>query len=221
MEKNVSSVAEQDKTAEVKKNPKLIELARPYKFDDKEYTEIDLSGLDDLTIKDAVLIIKKLYNEGEMAVMITPETATAYTDALAAAATKLPIEFFQLLPIGASKKVRQTVQASLRSAAAEEDGDEDEHSHIMKFGKPYTYKGEKYTEVDLSGVANLTGIHLHPTETAEALRSLYLPRTSQSLVMQTARRLLRLWRTSTKSSKPLWTNTTEKTIEPGMHKEVA
>ena len=114
MEKNVSSVAEQDKTAEVKKNPKLIELARPYKFDDKEYTEIDLSGLDDLTIKDAVLIIKKLYNEGEMAVMITPETATAYTDALAAAATKLPIEFFQLLPIGASKKVRQTVQASLR-----------------------------------------------------------------------------------------------------------
>ena len=94
MEKNVSSVAEQDKTAEVKKNPKLIELARPYKFDDKEYTEIDLSGLDDLTIKDAVLIIKKLYNEGEMAVMITPETATAYTDALAAAATKLPIEFF-------------------------------------------------------------------------------------------------------------------------------
>ena len=91
MEKNVSSVAEQDKTAEVKKNPKLIELARPYKFDDKEYTEIDLSGLDDLTIKDAVLIIKKLYNEGEMAVMITPETATAYTDALAAAATKLPI----------------------------------------------------------------------------------------------------------------------------------
>ena len=48
MEKNVSSVAEQDKTAEVKKNPKLIELARPYKFDDKEYTEIDLSGLDDL-----------------------------------------------------------------------------------------------------------------------------------------------------------------------------
>lgn len=164
MEKNVSSVAEQDKTAEVKKNPKLIELARPYKFDDKEYTEIDLSGLDDLTIKDAVLIIKKLYNEGEMAVMVTPETATAYTDALAAAATKLPIEFFQLLPIGASKKVRQTVQASLRSAAAEEDGDEDEHSHIMKFGKPYTYKGEKYTEVDLSGVANLTGMNVRQAE---------------------------------------------------------
>ena len=74
------------------------------------------------------------------------------------------IEFFQLLPIGASKKVRQTVQASLRSAAAEEDGDEDEHSHIMKFGKPYTYKGEKYTEVDLSGVANLTGMNVRQAE---------------------------------------------------------
>ena len=106
MEKNISTAAEQTKTAEVKKNPKIIELARPYKFDDKEYTEIDLSGLDGLTIKDAVLIIKKLYNEGELAAMITPETATAYTDALAAAATKLPIEFFQLLPIGAKRYAR-------------------------------------------------------------------------------------------------------------------
>ena len=85
MEKNISTAAEQTETAEVKKNQKIIELARPYKFDDKEYTEIDLSGLDGLTIKDAVLIIKKLYNEGELAAMITPETATAYTDALAAA----------------------------------------------------------------------------------------------------------------------------------------
>lgn len=104
MEKNVSSVAEQDKTAEVKKNPKLIELARPYKFDDKEYTEIDLSGLDDLTIKDAVLIIKKLYNEGEMAVMITPETATACTDALAAAATKLPSSFSSCFPSAQARR---------------------------------------------------------------------------------------------------------------------
>ena len=95
MEKNISTAAEQTKTAEVKKNQKSIELARPYKFDDKEYTELDLSGLDGLTIKDAVLIIKKLYNEGELAAMITPETATAYTDALAAAATKLTKEYIQ------------------------------------------------------------------------------------------------------------------------------
>ena len=32
MEKNVSSVAEQDKTAEVKKNPKLIEAKRRREF---------------------------------------------------------------------------------------------------------------------------------------------------------------------------------------------
>ena len=164
MEKNISTAAEQTKTAEVKKSSKIIELARPYKFDDKEYTEIDLSGLDGLTIKDAVLIIKKLYNEGELAAMITPETATAYTDALAAAATKLPIEFFQLLPIGASKKVRQTVQASLRSATAEDGDDKHDHSHVMKFGKPYTYKGETYTSVDLSGVANMTGMNVRQAE---------------------------------------------------------
>ena len=163
MEKNISTAAEQTETAEVKKNPKIVELARPYKFDDTEYTEIDLSGLDKLTIKDAVLIIKKLYNEGEMAAMITPETATAYTDALAAAATKLPVEFFELLPIGASKKVRQTVQASLRNATADDDN-KDKHSHVMKFGKPYTYKGETYTEIDLSGVTNMTGMNVRQAE---------------------------------------------------------
>lgn len=163
MEKNVSTAVEQTETAEVKKNPKIVELTRPYKFDDAEYTEIDLSGLDKLTIKDAVLIIKKLYNDGEMAAMITPETATAYTDALAAAATKFPIEFFELLPIGASKKVRQTVQASLRNAN-DDDEDTDEHSHVMKFGKPYIYKGETYTEIDLSGVANMTGMNVRQAE---------------------------------------------------------
>ena len=35
MEKNISTAAEQTETAEVKKNPKIIELARPYTFDDK------------------------------------------------------------------------------------------------------------------------------------------------------------------------------------------
>ena len=78
MEKNISTAAEQTKTAEVKKSSKIIELARPYKFDDKEYTEIDLSGLDGLTIKDAVLIIKKLYNEGELAPKLPPHTPTLW-----------------------------------------------------------------------------------------------------------------------------------------------
>lgn len=34
----------------------------------------------------------------------------------------------------------------------------------MKFGKPYTYKGETYTSVDLSGVANMTGMNVRQAE---------------------------------------------------------
>lgn len=104
MEKNISTAAEQTETAEVKKNPKIIELARPYKFDDKEYTEIDLSGLDGLTIKDAVLIIKKLYNEGELAAMITPETATAYTDALPQQQRSSPLSSSSCFPSAQAKR---------------------------------------------------------------------------------------------------------------------
>ena len=160
MENKNIAVAEQTNT-EKKENAKLVKLAHPYRFDDKEYTEINLSGLDGLTIEDAIIAAKNLYNAGETAAMITPETATAYTDALAAKATELPIEFFQLLPIGASKKVRQMVQATLSGNAKE---NEDEHSHVLKLGKPYMYKGEEYTEVDLSGIANMTGMNVRKAE---------------------------------------------------------
>lgn len=144
-----------------KENKRIVKLAAPYKFDDKEYTEIDLSGLDNLTIKDAILAMKSLAGKNELAAVVTPETSTAYTDALAARATGLPIEFFMLLPIGASKKVRQAVQAAMIAPAIQS---EDEHSHVMKLHKPYVYKGETVTEIDFSGVANMTGMNIRQAE---------------------------------------------------------
>ena len=102
-------------------NDKLVKLAKPYKFDDEEYSEINLSGLDKLTIEDAVLTVKKLTGDGELAAMVMPETSTAYTDELAAKATDLPIEFFKLLPIGASKKVRQMVQGAITVPAQKDE----------------------------------------------------------------------------------------------------
>lgn len=142
---------------------RVVKLAKPYKFDDEEYTEIDLSGLDNLTIKDAILAMKNLAGKNELAALVTPETSTAFADELAARATGKPIEFFMLLPIGASKKVRQMVQSALIAPAAQ-GADEDEHSHIMKLHKPYIYKGETYTEIDFSGVANMTGMNIRQAE---------------------------------------------------------
>ena len=139
-----------------------MKLAKPYKFDDEEYSEINLSGLDKLTIEDAVLTVKKLTSDGELAAMVMPETSTAYTDELAAKATDLPIEFFKLLPIGASKKVRQMVQGAITVPAQKDENDT--RPHVLHLHKPYVYKGEKHTEVDLSGVGSLTGMNVRQAE---------------------------------------------------------
>lgn len=164
MEKNVSTAVEQEVTEQTapaaeQTNDKLVKLAKPYKFDDEEYSEINLSGLDKLTIEDAVLTVKKLTGDGELAAMVMPETSTAYTDELAAKATDLPIEFFKLLPIGASKKVRQMVQGAITVPAQKDESDT--RPHILHLHKPYLYKGETHTEVDLSGVGQPYG-HEHP-----------------------------------------------------------
>lgn len=37
-----------------------------------------------------------------------------------------------------------------------ENETEDENKFLLKFGKPYTFEGEKYEEIDLSGLENLT-----------------------------------------------------------------
>ena len=75
MEKNVSTAVEQEVTEQTapaaeQTNDKLVKLAKPYKFDDEEYSEINLSGLDKLTIEDAVLTVKKLTGDGELAAMV-------------------------------------------------------------------------------------------------------------------------------------------------------
>ena len=56
--------------------------------------EIDLAGLDKLTVQDAINAQRQLFNEREPAAMLLCETTTAFVRILAAKATGLPIEFF-------------------------------------------------------------------------------------------------------------------------------
>ena len=99
-------MAEEIKTNEGKvestqeKRGYVIELKVPYRFEDKEYTEVDLGGLDRLTIKDAVDTQRQLFNEGEVASAMLCETTTAFARTIAAKASGMPIEFFKLMPRG-------------------------------------------------------------------------------------------------------------------------
>lgn len=138
--------------AQSKEKEGVIYLSKSYVFEGKEYAEIDLSGLKSLTIKDAIDAQKKLINEGEVAAAVICETTTAFARELAAKASEMPIEFFELMPRGMSKRIVAAVR-ELYMGGDSADG------CAMKFNKPYCFKGAVYEEVDLGGIADLNSLN--------------------------------------------------------------
>lgn len=134
----------------------IIKLAKPYVFEGTEYGEIDLNGLDKLTVQDA--IDAQLALTGQPGAVILPERSTAYIARLCAKAAGLPIEFFELLPVGAARKVRGAFTEFMTSDADEDKG------MVLKLKAPYTYKGKTYKEVDMSGAAELTVLDMAHAE---------------------------------------------------------
>ena len=133
------------------KDELIIKLNKPYKFEGKEYNEIDLRGLRKLTIRDAIDAQKAMLNRNESAGMIVPETTTAFSRELAIKALKKPTEFLDYAPRGLSKKIVYAVRSVLNANSNTEN-------HVMKFEKPYTFNGKRYTEIDLNGIANLNSL---------------------------------------------------------------
>lgn len=148
---------ERDKEARPKRREELVVKGKtPFTFEGKTYHELDLNGLEELTIQAAVDAQRELMGQQEEAAMLLAETTTAFSLALAAKATGKPIELFKLLPIGWAKRVVNAVRGYMNGEAAE--------GHRMKLDTPYEYEGETYSEIDLSGVADLNAMHLSEAE---------------------------------------------------------
>ena len=94
------------------------------------------------------------------------ETTTAFARAIAAKAAELPIEFFKLMPRGASRKVAGVVRNYMNVDAATEN-------HVMQFEESYHFKGQTYTEVDLNGIADLNSMNESEAENQAGTRWLY------------------------------------------------
>jgi len=79
-EKNMTVATEEKTEAAAPKTESqyLLKLNRPYVFEGKEYAEIDLAGLDKLTVQDAINAQRQLFNEREPAAMLLCETTTAF-----------------------------------------------------------------------------------------------------------------------------------------------
>ena len=95
----------------------IVNFRRPYHFEGKEYTQVDLSGLEDATASDLVAVERILRKRGVMdpLVEMSPELAAL----LASRVAKLPEEFFMGLPINEMVKLKTTVSGFLYGGAGD------------------------------------------------------------------------------------------------------
>lgn len=89
----------------------VLKLAKPYKFDQKEYTEVDLHGLENTTAADLDAVGKILQKTGTVSPM--PEMTLGYSCYLAARVSGLAVEFFQGLPAREAIKLKNVVTGFL------------------------------------------------------------------------------------------------------------
>lgn len=77
-------------------NKYVIKFRKPFIWEDNTYTEIDMSGLEDLSAKDMIAAQRTMERSGSINVL--PEMSLEYACIFASKATKMPVEFFQSLP---------------------------------------------------------------------------------------------------------------------------
>lgn len=85
----------------------LVKFSKAYRFEGNDYTEVDLSGMDDLSAEDMIAADRYLTRSGSFSVM--PEMTLEYACFIAARAAKQPIEFFRGLPPKDALKVKNRV----------------------------------------------------------------------------------------------------------------
>lgn len=93
--------------ADPEENKYLIKFRKPLVWEDNTYTEIDLSGLEDMSARDMIQAQRTMERSGSINVL--PEMSLEYACIFASKATKMPVEFFQALPPKEAIKVKNKV----------------------------------------------------------------------------------------------------------------
>lgn len=96
----------------------VLRFKKPYSFEGETYTEVDLSGLEDLSAADLCKVgkmVKKIDGVDPIAEMSLP-----YAIFMAARVTGKPLEFFQQLPAREAVKLKNLVAGFLYGGVGEE-----------------------------------------------------------------------------------------------------
>jgi hypothetical protein len=89
----------------------VLKLRKPYVFDGRQYTEVDLTGLEDTTAADLSAVSKILSKMG--IVSPVPEMTMDFSLHMAARVAKMPVEFFRGLPSHEGIKLKNIVTGFL------------------------------------------------------------------------------------------------------------
>ena len=108
---NETNVVELNPAEAQEADSNILKLSRTYRFEDQEISELDFSGLEDLTVADMMKANKTLSSSGNFSVL--PENDLQYTITLAVQVTGLPVEFFRQLKPRDGIKVKNRVTSFL------------------------------------------------------------------------------------------------------------
>ena len=107
MANNITSLEEAKKTETAGEDSLVVSLTKTYEFEGEKISEIDFSGLEDVTAKTMIKANKVLVAAGD--VQILPENSMHYTLIIAAECTKYPIEFYERLKPNDAIRVKNMV----------------------------------------------------------------------------------------------------------------
>lgn len=95
------------KKENIQEEPYKVKFSKSYSFEGKDYTEIDLSDIKNLTGKDLTAAEQIFASSGNMAPIT--EMSIGYACIIAHKATNKPKEFFENLPANEAIKVKNVV----------------------------------------------------------------------------------------------------------------
>lgn len=88
---------------------RLVKFSQPYTFEGKEYTEIDLSVIENIDAEQLCEAEKMFETGGNFSAL--KEMNLAYALTVAAVVTQMPIEFYKKLPGKDALKVKNAVSS--------------------------------------------------------------------------------------------------------------
>lgn len=96
----------------------ILKFRKPYTFEGREYTDVDLSEMENMTAAD-LCAVAKLANR-DLGVTPMPEVTLPYAIYMAARASHKPVEFFQGLPPAEAMKLKNMVTGFLYGGDGED-----------------------------------------------------------------------------------------------------